>query len=97
MFEVAEYKVRFHHKRYEPAALPFVGSKVRGHTYCQIIRENLEVPAVRGTTYCSAKDQFNYNTGRKIALSRALKAAGFDKPTRSLFWEAYFKKRGKVE
>ncbi len=35
----------------------------------------------------------NRNMGRKIALRKALHVAGFDKPTRTKFWEAYFQKR----
>ena len=37
------------------------------------------------------------NCGRKVALRRALKNAGFDTPTRTRFWEAYFSARGKVD
>ncbi len=95
MFEVAEYTVSFRHIRHKPTPLPFIESvTTHGLTQCEIKDGNIAIGG--GTTYCSVDDQFEYNEGRKRALERALEAAGFDKPTRTLFWEAYFKKRGKV-
>ena len=40
------------------------------------------------------KDQYCRNKGRKIALAKAMKFAFFDRETRKLFWDAYFKARG---
>ena len=40
---------------------------------------------------CSAKDMFRKATGRKVALTRALKAKGYHKAWRTAFWAAYFK------
>ncbi|KKK50546.1 hypothetical protein LCGC14_3123920, partial [marine sediment metagenome] len=100
MFEVAEYKVKFFH---ENCVSPYRWKEffteqplARARTTCYIYRDNLKYLKADGTAWCSRKDQFNRNTGRKLALERALESAGFDKPKRTLFWEAYFKKRGKV-
>lgn len=42
-----------------------------------------------GWAECSFSDQFVKETGRKIALRRALIAGGFDREERRLFWAAY--------
>lgn len=39
---------------------------------------------------CGLKDVYVKETGRKLSFARALKEAGFDKPTRARFWQAYF-------
>ena len=44
-----------------------------------------------GWASCSDKDQFNKNTGRKVALSRALRS--FDREFRKKVWRAYFNAR----
>ena len=36
------------------------------------------------------------NIGRKVALTRALEYSGWDKETRTQFWDRYFEVRGKV-
>ena len=97
MFEVAEYRVKFAHSRL-PERLQFHNNPLaKALTVCVIEKKDFSDGRGVGEAWCSRKDQFSYSIGRKIALARALKASGFDKPTRSLFWEAYFKKRGKVE
>jgi len=97
MFELNGYKVNFHHEKFDvPFELPQNWGiiSIKGTTACEI-RGNGK--AYRGTTFCSAKDMFNRNTGRKIALGRALKEAGFDRETRKQFWSEYFKVHGKIE
>lgn len=42
-----------------------------------------------GVSICSKRDQFNYVTGRKLALGRALKAADFTKEERQEVWEEF--------
>jgi hypothetical protein len=39
---------------------------------------------------CSASDNFRKETGRKIALTRAIEKAKLSKQDRRLVWEAYF-------
>ncbi len=98
MFEVAEYTVKFEHYRFDKPAYIFLSNRAaQARTLCMIRDTKESKPSdPRGAAWCSMDDQFNYNEGRKLALKRALESAGFDKPTRTLFWEAYFKKRGKV-
>lgn len=48
-----------------------------------------------GKSYCSHEDNFNKNTGRKIALTRAISSA--PRPVRKLIWDAYFAARGHVD
>lgn len=42
-----------------------------------------------GTAHCSPRDNFERERGRKIALARALRRSGLDKPNRTRVWEAY--------
>jgi hypothetical protein len=99
MFKVDEYIVRFQHIRYAeplnlvPANRPAI--YIQATTICWIAFG--DTSKVIGVTYCSIKDQFSYNEGRKKALTRALTNAKFDKATRTRFWQAYFQKRGKVK
>ncbi len=44
-----------------------------------------------GSSICSKTDNFNKRTGRKIALSRAIKSADLPKNFRKEIWDAYFK------
>ena len=98
MFEVAEFSVKFWHDRYpDPIKYRFSSNLVQAKTVC-VIRDtpNGKPSDPLGIAYCSVEDQFSYNEGRKRALERALETARFNKSTRTLFWKAYFKKRGKV-
>jgi hypothetical protein len=47
-----------------------------------------------GMSLCNAQDIFSKKRGRKISLSRALLAAGFDKTERALIWQRYFEEIG---
>lgn len=42
---------------------------------------------VMGYAWCSPRDQFTKETGRKIALARAI--AGFPRTSRTLIWKTY--------
>ncbi len=42
-----------------------------------------------GRAACSHLDNFSKEAGRKLALTRALENAGWDKATRAQFWLAY--------
>lgn len=50
-----------------------------------------------GTAIRNPQDQSVKNTGRKIALARALKMSGFNKGTRIVFWDHYKNTRGKLD
>lgn len=56
-----------------------------------VIREKDSLVAYEGVAECSEKDTFSKVVGRKIAMSRALKKAGFDRDSRKAFWDQYFK------
>lgn len=43
------------------------------------------------------KDKYDKITGKKIALTRALKRAGFNKSNRIMFWDAFLKTFGTLD
>lgn len=47
------------------------------------------------TSWCSPKDTFDKNKGRKVALTRLLDYSGFNREERTKIWNAYFAARGK--
>jgi hypothetical protein len=85
-----EFKVEFRYLKYE-----FL-EKIKIATVCDI-REvgyynGRSIALAAGIAVCSPQDQFNKNTGRKLALSRALSDM-FSREERQLFWDAYFQAR----
>jgi len=100
MFEVAEYRVNFFHERLgKPGRYAFneqLLAQARTTCFIYSIDKGESFLEADSVAWCSREDQFSRSFGRKLSLTRSLDQAGFDKPTRSLFWEAYFKKRGKV-
>jgi len=64
---------------------PAAGTKAS--THCMIDK------TVSGASYCSIKDQFCKETGRKLALTKAIKS--FPKDERRQIWDQYFKITGK--
>jgi hypothetical protein len=65
------------------------------HTQCFIEFQDLKNPKkileVRiGYAWCSPKDNFNKETGRKLALKRALDTPKLTKEQRTEIWKAYF-------
>ena len=86
-----EYQVRFRH-----------ANKIFRYTICEIKRG--EKIVATGATECHPKDNFCYDTGRKISLARALqtlfpnkkgkKRSKATQAKRQLFWDAYAEKRG---
>jgi hypothetical protein len=84
MFRVIGYKITFKH--YDGDA----GEKI---TECNVLNaENEEEIVSTGYAWCCPEDQFNRNTGRKIAMARAIK--DFIIPVRANIWDAYFEARG---
>lgn len=70
-----------------------------GMTGCQIEHEN-KSPSYGDAAYCHVTDTYCRNTGRKIALARALHK-GFggedNRDIRRMFWKQYFETRGRVD
>ena len=86
-----EYKVKFDHRRGY--------SVLKDSTRCtidNIVKKRYEYRVSYGKAYLHPKDNYDKNFGRKLSLARALKNGGFNTKERTLFWEAYFKTRGKV-
>lgn len=76
---------------------PKVGNQLWSKAYsttCRIDGDFPDLPKFRlGYAHLHRLDRPNQNIGCKLAMARALKNAGFNKPTRTKFWEAYFQKR----
>jgi len=89
-----EYQVRFRHS-----------NVVFRYTICEIMRGDKIVAS--GAAECHPKDNFCKDTGRKLALSRALqiifpnkrgkKRSRATQARRQVFWDAYAEKRGGFE
>jgi hypothetical protein len=47
-----------------------------------------------GFSWCHPNDNYNKETGRKLSLTNALKESGFNRETRTMFWKAYFNRKG---
>jgi hypothetical protein len=84
-----EFKVEFNYPDY--GEFDVFGHKLPKETHCRVLDDFGDVVA-HGYAICSHRDQFNKNTGRKLALSRALSDV-FTREERQLFWDAYFQAR----
>lgn len=58
-------------------------------TICTLVNKSNEIVA-EGEAFCHVNDQFNKETGRKLALARALKESELSQESRALIWQAYF-------
>ena len=47
-------------------------------------------PVYRAEVTCDSRDRFTKESGRKLALKKVLKEAGYDKDMRKIVWTAYF-------
>lgn len=56
---------------------------------CKIFLKNKKEMEDKGYAFCSLKDNYVKNIGRKISLAKALKKYGFIKNERKMFWEKY--------
>ena len=61
---------------------------------CKVFLKGMKSCDSKGYAFCSLKDNYVKNTGRKISLSKALKKYGFPKNERKLFWDEYNKEIG---
>ena len=86
MLQVNDIKVDFWHHPYAMGMRS--DHTVKGVTTCVITQAKIG-KIYLGYSYCSESDQFDRSKGRKIALARAL--SDFDKETRKVIWEAYWK------
>lgn len=81
-----EYKVTFQHDA--PAYTRCTISDVIQTPHYPIIQE-----VISGFALCSSRDVFNYETGRKISMSRAMSKMGWPKEWRRMVWFKYFENR----
>ena len=94
-----EWTARWIHEKYETPVLRLFGNR-KGHWHEVPVKAGtickLSIPAKPagtisffGFSWCSAKDNFSKQEGRKRSLQRALSRAGFAKEERQKFWAAY--------
>lgn len=87
------YRVRFEHVKDQN------GKYISTIAYLQSAK--LDSPANdffvigMGIAYCSSKDQFCKETGRKLALQRLLSEVFQGRDKRKLVWQAYFARKQK--
>lgn len=89
------YKVTFAHiasKKYKMVTMCNIWKINKGWIFPEDEWANLNY----GLAKCGVNDNFCKETGRKIALSRALKCID-DKEVRTAIWNAYFVRDGKVQ
>ena len=88
--EGTKYYISWIHDRVWPAEV----TGDNGGTWCGIFDRpdsDPEKPVWEGFAYCSLKDKFSKETGRKVSLTKAL--ALWPREKRKLVWEAYFKRK----
>jgi len=67
-----------------------------GRTYCILDEDKPIGLRVVGQAKCHPGDMYCKNTGRKVALAKALRVAAFPRTVRGIVWNGYFAKRGKT-
>lgn len=94
------YRIVFRHRPDCLGAVPGseMNKRVRmysGKTICVIEDGTLGVDTVHGTgiAFCSEKDNYEKERGRKIALTRALRDMGANKGLRTKVWESYLERK----
>jgi hypothetical protein len=85
-----EMFVDFYHEQHNnPFPYDEHGQKEnRGSTICEISERGFKEPLFVGKSVCSSRDRFCKETGRKVALTRAI--ASLPRETRKQIWEDYF-------
>jgi len=67
--ETKKGKIRIYFRHYQGIGLAPNGCKIKGQTLCVFeLNDNI---VCTGASFCSVHDNFNRDTGRKIALERA--------------------------
>lgn len=76
-----KYSIRFNHEQ-------FSGQKWCGWTGCLIYRREDPFPVAHAEAFCSVKDQYVKETGRRLTLKRAV--AALPRTLRGKLLHAYF-------
>lgn len=89
MFHVhaTDYEISFSFRHYRDVNFEVrPGHKVTDVTYCDMLANGKEYS---GLAACAKGDAFKKETGRKVALTRALAEAKLPKDVRTIIWERY--------
>ena len=85
-----EIRLNFQHKQFDHNEKldrkPPENSRLKGITECYLLKEDNSIIGV-GNASCTINDCFCKETGRKIALARAVST--LPKPERKKVWKAY--------
>ena len=90
----SKYEFSFEHLRFKSWVIDGTHA-IKGKTVCTLFTHYRQlgqdkILKVYGVSDCSVSDNFNKETGRKLALSRALKAGNVPREARAAIWRAYF-------
>lgn len=77
------YRIRWHHE------FLLNGRVVKARTVCWI-SDTDKVDISQADSFCSRKDAFDPEIGRKVSLSRTLDKLNFTKEQRKQVWTQYF-------
>lgn len=85
-----DVRVGFYHAAKSPLVLSGSRGKTicKGFTTCRISVEQDNPEVMFGTAFCSDRDVFNKEKGRKVSLTKAL--SFYPKEFRREIWEGYF-------
>ncbi len=81
-----EYEITFQHLMKPINDNAYGWLNFRPRTLCRLASETT---TCQGEASLHPKDAYCKETGRKLALKRALKVGGFSREQRKLFWAAY--------
>jgi hypothetical protein len=59
-------------EQYSRKRHPFAAATFGGKTICSLMIKDTHIILAQGVAFCSMSDNFNYKTGREIALARAM-------------------------
>lgn len=88
-----ERKVFFKHTKEERTVMQKDGKEATAihpiATTCRILDKETNNEVAVGVAKCHPNDNFEYERGRKTALTRAIKNTGFTRDQRATVWAAY--------
>jgi len=98
LYEKKEYSVTWKHAKSEEEICSFLpanfeesgASMPSAITVCNVYHQKELV--TQAFAYCSSKDVFNKEVGRKVSLAHAIKDLGFGRQMRTIIWKAYFER-----
>lgn len=82
------YQIDWEHAHFNPP-VDLSGVLVQGSTTCIVGPLEEGAGVVSAVAYCSVRDVFEKERGRKVSMTRALREAGLSKADRAKVWDAY--------